>query len=185
MSTFRFLMLLLLPFSTVGAGEPPLALLQKPGHIAIARHALAPGMGDPADFELGDCRTQRNLSDEGRAQATRMGDAFRQAGINQAAVYTSQWCRCRDTAILMELGKVTELPSLNSFFQEPNKRGPQMKALEAWLEDRPKNKPVVLITHQVVITALTGVFPSSGEILILHPNEEGGWEVAARIETRI
>ncbi len=147
-------------------GEDPLSLLRQPGHIAIARHALAPGTGDPAPFDLSDCSTQRTLSETGRKQAGEMGERFRKAGIREASVFTSQWCRCRDTARLMNLGKVTDLPALNSFFGRPQQKGPQMESLRTWLQNAPKGTPVILITHQVVVTALTDVFPASGEILI-------------------
>ena len=82
------------------------ALLQRgePGYVVMMRHALAPGTGDPADFRLGDCTTQRNLSDVGRSQAVRIGKAFRSHKTRIARVLSSQWCRCKDTARLMNLG---------------------------------------------------------------------------------
>ena len=158
-----------------------LRLLRKPGHVAVARHALAPGIGDPENFNLEDCATQRNLSPEGRAQARKMGELFREQTIQEARVFTSQWCRCRDTARLLKLGKPTELPALNSFFRQRNGREPQMRELRAWLQKRPRDKPVVLVTHQVVITALTGVFPASGEILVLKDEGNGEWSLIGRI----
>jgi broad specificity phosphatase PhoE len=159
-----------------------LQLLNQPGHIAIARHALAPGTGDPDDFDLRDCSTQRNLSASGREQAKQMGSTYRNNGIKDAHVFTSQWCRCKETADLLGFGAVTELPALNSFFSRPSLREPQMTELKRWLnEDRPTGKPVILITHQVVITALTGVFPSSGETIVLKETDQG-WEVVGRVK---
>ena len=160
-----------------------LSLLKKPGHIAIARHALAPGTGDPANCTLEDCSTQRNLSDEGRKQAVKMGDLFRKAGIKDAAVYTSQWCRCRDTATLMDLGAVTDFPAINSFFRRPEQRRTQMSELRKWLKNPPKDKPIILITHHVVVTALTDIFPASGEILVLRQTDAGTWEVGGGVQT--
>lgn len=104
-----------------GEEPPSLALLKKPGHFAIMRHALAPGTGDPRNFDLTDCSTQRNLSEAGREQAKAVGELLRKSGIEKAGVYSSQWCRCLDTATLLGLGPVTELPALNSFFQQPEK----------------------------------------------------------------
>ena len=92
------------------------AALDQPGAIAIMRHALAPGTGDPAGFELGDCSTQRILNDAGRQQARSIGEAFRARGIVFDHVFTGQWCRTRETAELLGLGPVTEVKALNSFF---------------------------------------------------------------------
>ncbi len=77
---------------------------EAPGTVAIMRHAIAPGTGDPSGFDIGDCSTQRNLDDRGRKQARKVGQAFRAAGIAVDRVLTSQWCRCRETARLLELG---------------------------------------------------------------------------------
>ena len=107
--------------------------LASKGHVALLRHAIAPGTGDPPDFAVGDCSTQRNLSQEGRAQAERIGDRFRDNGIEAARVVSSQWCRCLDTAELLGLGAVEELPPLNSFYQRTERRKPQTEALNAWL----------------------------------------------------
>jgi len=93
--------------------------------FAMMRHALAPGTGDPENFKLNDCRTQRNLSDQGRKQAETIGERFRKNGIEHAAVFSSAWCRCQDTAEGLKIGPVKTLASLNSFFETPERRGPQ------------------------------------------------------------
>lgn len=154
-------------------------------YIALLRHALAPGTGDPDNFTLDNCRTQRNLNDTGRAQAKRIGERFRQNGIEQAQVYSSQWCRCMDTAALLELGEVQALPALNSFFRRYERRAPQTQALRDWLQQRTTRKPLILVTHQVNITALTGVFPASGELVIIrHPQPaDTAIEVVGTVET--
>jgi phosphohistidine phosphatase SixA len=159
------------------------AALRAGGHLALIRHAIAPGTGDPDNFVIGDCRTQRNLSDEGRAQAKRIGDRFHVNGIESAPVFSSQWCRCLQTARLLQLGLVTELPALNSFFQSFERRKPQTRALKAWLKNQDLRHPIVLVTHQVNITALTGVYPSSGELIIVRRSEKGGLTVVGTIET--
>lgn len=157
--------------------------LGAPGHLVVMRHALAPGTGDPAGFELRECGTQRNLSDAGREQARRIGERFRANGIESAAVYSSQWCRCLDTARLLGLGSVEELPVINSFFRDYARRDEQTLGLEAWIADHPLNRPVVLVTHQVNITALTGVYPGSGEMVVLRRGDDGRIAVLGTIET--
>ena len=92
----------LLGLVTAGhASEAVLEQLQSGGHVALMRHALAPGTGDPAELTIGDCSTQRNLNDTGRMQARATGDYFREAGVQFQAVYSSEWCRCMETAELM------------------------------------------------------------------------------------
>ncbi|WP_282606989.1 histidine phosphatase family protein [Pelagibius sp. Alg239-R121] len=152
-------------------------------HVVLMRHATAPGTGDPSNFALRDCATQRNLSDEGRAQAARIGARFRAAGIASARVLSSQWCRCLETAKLLGLGPVEELASLNSFFSHPDRRAAATQALKDWLIAQPLEGPIVLVTHQVNITALTGIYPRSGEMVILQRIGDGGLLAAGRIET--
>lgn len=145
------------------------------------RHALAPGTGDPAGFEVGDCSTQRNLDERGRAQARAIGEAFRTNGIAVDRVLSSQWCRCLDTAALLDLGPVEDLPSLNSFFGGQGSRDQQTAATRAFLADLAEGERAVLVTHQVNITALTGAYPSSGEVFVLDVQESGEVEITGRI----
>ncbi len=145
------------------------------------RHELAPGIGDPDNFELGDCSTQRNLNDTGRERARVTGERFRANGVAQADVLTSQWCRCRETAELLRLGSVEPLPVLNSFFEEREKAEARTSDLKAWLAARANSaaaaKPLVLVTHQVNISALTGRGTSSGEIIVARYTGSGIIEV--------
>jgi len=142
--------------------------------IAIMRHALAPGTSDPAGFDINDCATQRNLSDDGRAQARSAGDLFRSNGIELANVVSSQWCRCMETAELLDLAKPQAMPALNSFFDDRSTAQAQTDRLQntlpRWLNEG--SIPTVLVTHQVNISALTGSFASSGEILIITLTDE-------------
>lgn len=154
------------------------------GHVALLRHALAPGTGDPPEFRLGHCTTQRNLSDEGRDQAVRIGDRFRDNNIHGARVYSSQWCRCLETARLLKLGRVAELPPLNSFFRDFERRASQTEALRQWLRAQDLDHPLILVTHQVNITALTGVYPDSGELVVVHRSCSGDIQVVGTIQTR-
>lgn len=144
------------------------ARLADGGHVVMYRHALAPGTGDPPRFALGDCSTQRNLNEAGRAQAQAIGDALRTAGVRDARVLTSRWCRARDTARLLGFGEPEELPALDSFFQRSGLREPSTEAVRSFVAGLPGDGPlVILVTHQVNITALTGVFPASGEGVVL------------------
>lgn len=167
--------------ASAGDAEAAWAALRQGGHVALMRHATAPGTGDPPGFRLEDCTTQRNLSAAGRGEAEALGRAFRGRGVAVDGVYSSQWCRCLETARLLGQGEVVPLPALNSFFETPEREGPQMAALRAWLREQPPKGAVVLVTHQVVITSLTGIFPSSGEVVVATPTAEGGLDVVGRI----
>lgn len=175
------LLLLLAPPSLAQDAEAAWSALRQGGHIALVRHATAPGTGDPAGFRLEDCATQRNLSPAGRAQAKAIGANLRWHGVHVDRVYSSQWCRCLETARLLGLGEVVPLPSLNSFFERFEREAPQMAELRAWLADQPRQGALVLVTHQVVITALTGVVPRSGEIVVARPIAGGGLALVGRI----
>ena len=169
--------------------------------VVIMRHALAPGTGDPPGFDVEDCATQRNLSAAGREQARRIGRRLAAAlGTDAAEVYSSAWCRCLETARLLGLGEVGRLPPLDSFFGERDRGPASTAALEAWIEQRlTANRsardgepvPAVLVTHQVNVTALTGVYPASGEAVVFgRPARDGtedpvgpALEVLARLPT--
>lgn len=153
------------------------------GAILLMRHAIAPGTGDPDGFRLDDCATQRNLSDEGRAQARATGAALRAQGIAITQVFTSQWCRCRDTARLLDLGPVQDWPSLNSFFEDRAQSDAQTAETLARLAALPDGARPILVTHQVNITALTGIVPRSGEILVAE-RRDGALAVTGRIAPR-
>lgn len=157
--------------------------LRSGGHFVLIRHARAPGVGDPTEFTLRDCATQRNLSDEGRGQAKRIGSRFKAEGMESAQVFSSQWCRCLETAQLLELGEVQELPALNSFFEHRERETTQTRELQKWLADQKLDQLLVLVTHQVNITALVNVYPSSGELVIVHRGDNGKLSVAGTLET--
>jgi phosphohistidine phosphatase SixA len=160
--------MVLLAASPARADEALWAALADGGHVALMRHAYAPGTGDPENFRLEDCRTQRTLDEAGRDQARRTGQAFRERGVEIAQVLSSRWCRCLETAGLLGLGLVRPFAPLDSFFGE-RARGPdQTEAVRALLADADASGPsLVMVTHQVNITALTGIFPRSGEIVVL------------------
>ena len=153
-----------------------LQALQQPAAIVLFRHALAPGGGDPVEFVAGDCKTQRNLSTEGQEQAKRMGATLLQSGVVVGEVWHSEWCRTRDTAQLafptMRAGSLLPQPAFNSFFGSPESEPTQTTAARQMLLGWRGPGTLVVVTHQVNITALTGVVPQSGEGVVLK-NENG------------
>lgn len=188
----RFLPVFLLPvscllFFTAGdlyANESAVWNALKSGnHFALLRHAIAPGTGDPGHFALGECSTQRNLSHEGRNQAKKIGDRFRANGIDKVRVFSSQWCRCLETAKLLSLGPVQELPVLNSFFRHYERKKSQTQALKEWLVQQDFTQPLLLVTHQVNITALTDIYPDSGEIIVVRQAKPGEFIVVGSVQT--
>lgn len=145
------------------AAESALAELAKPGRVLLLRHALAPGNGDPPGFRLDDCTTQRNLDATGRAQAVALGARLARAGVTKARVFSSQWCRCLETARLLGLGPVTALPQLNSFYPSPHEREARIAGLRAFLAAQPSDgPPLILVTHQFTIAELSGGGTPSG-----------------------
>jgi phosphohistidine phosphatase SixA len=162
-----------LPFAAARAEGDPWRLLEQPGAIILFRHATAPGTGDPAGFILGDCATQRNLDGKGRAEARALGAAFRRRGIAVGKVLSSQWCRARETAELAFPGQPVEEPAFNSFFgnraEEPATTARARQILAEWQGPG----VLVVVTHQVNISALTGVAPASGEGIIVRDGQGG------------
>jgi phosphohistidine phosphatase SixA len=150
--------------------------LQQPGdmlYVVLLRHALAPGTGDPANFQLEDCSTQRNLSDEGRAQARQIGQAFRDRGVAVQQVLSSQWCRCLETAELMDVGTVIPYPALNSFFRDRRTAEAQTTETKQFFLTQETPGVIVMVTHQVNITGITDIVPRSGEAVVVQVDEGG------------
>lgn len=143
-----------------------MAAAATPGAVLLMRHATAPGTGDPPDLRLGDCTTQRNLSDQGRHEARAIGNRLRAAGLGFDLVLASEWCRTTETAELLALGPVTPFPPANSFFSNRQDADRQTAEMLAYLTSLPRDERVLIVTHQVNITALTGIVPRSGEIVI-------------------
>ena len=145
-------------------------------HVLLMRHAEAPGVGDPPNLRLGDCSTQRNLDGAGRQQARAVGAWLKQQGLAEARVFTSPWCRCQDTARLLDLGQVAIEPALASFFNDP-----QLAAATtaAWREvvartlDGQKGRPVVMVTHHVNILDIVGENIASGEMVLARVDRQG------------
>ena len=147
--------------------------LRAGGLVLLMRHAqTVPGTGDPPGFRLGDCSTQRNLGEPGRAQARAIGARLRAERVPVGAVRTSAWCRCRETAELLELGPVEHLQPLDSFFEDRSQRERQREGIIAFIEAWRGPGNAVLVTHQVNVTAVADVFPRSGEIVVLTAEAE-------------
>ena len=155
--------------------------VSRPGHAVLMPHTNAPGTGDPADFTLGDCSTQRNLDQAGREQARRVGALLREHGVDERPVYTSRWCRCSETAELLDVGPVEPLDGLNSFFGDAYSEEEIMPRLRAFLRTDALDPAPVLVTHQVNITSLTGVFPREGELVVIAVKDDGNVDVVGRI----
>ena len=135
-------------------------------NVIFLRHALAPGFGDPNNFNKQDCSTQRNLSNKGRLQASLIGNYLKLTNLRFSQILTSEWCRCIDTAKELNLGQWKTFSGLNSFFQEYEKKDQVMDKLQKKLDSLEYSDLVLFITHQVVILEETGVAPSSGEMVL-------------------
>ena len=178
------------PTPSVSAAQPAPAptsegdwsALQTGGSVALIRHALAPGTGDPPGFVLDDCASQRNLSEAGREQAARIGAAFRANGVAVDRVLSSGWCRCVDTAMLA-FDAVEVWSPLHSFFRDAVTERAQTDETRARVTTWTGPGTLVMVTHQVNITALTGIFPASGEVIVLTPapDQPAGFVVTSRI----
>ena len=143
--------------------EDLLATLARHGGVLLVRHASTEaGLGDPPGFTLGQCQTQRNLSDAGRAEAWAMGAWFQRQGLRPQAVLSSQWCRCQDTARIA-LGRVEPWSALNSTFAGQGQPDQQLSALRQRLQGLGPGALEVWVTHQVIMTALTQAYPAMGE----------------------
>ncbi|MBW7472686.1 histidine phosphatase family protein [Marinobacter sp. F4218] len=149
--------------------------------ILMMRHALAPGTGDPANFQLDDCSTQRNLNETGREQARAWKTFLAEHGITGARVYSSQWCRCMDTATEMNVGEVTGWPPLNSFFQNRSSGPRQTRETIEGVNAMADGAPIILVSHQVNTTALTGIYPASNEGVIIALPLSDSPEILARV----
>ncbi|WP_292441867.1 histidine phosphatase family protein [Methylibium sp.] len=161
--------------TTLRAAEPApevMKALRGGGVVVMLRHALAPGTFDPPEFRLGECGTQRNLDDAGRAQARRIGAWFRERRLQPAAVRSSPWCRCLDTARLAFGETVQAWPALGSPRMTEDREA-QVAQLRRALVDLPRHGFEVWISHQFTLGALAGGSAASGEGLVLRAGRDG------------
>ena len=145
--------------------------LKQGGKLIFIRHAYAPGNGDPQNFNLYDCSTQRNLSENGREQSKKIGNLFLKNKIDINNVYSSEWCRCKETA-LIAFDNFETKNFLNSFYSSKFKKNKkiQMKNLKEYINNWNSDKNLILITHYVVISEALDYATSSGEIVITDKN---------------
>jgi len=150
--------------------------LKKSDSVLLMRHALAPGIGDPAGYKLQDCKSQRNLDATGRAQAQKTGQWLKAQGVGNALVFTSAWCRCKETAENLAFGTPVLEPSLNSFFDDM-RQGPQSNVnLQKFIVGQLKSKgdkALILVTHHVNIVEFTGENVGSGDMVLAKVNSAG------------
>ena len=141
--------------------------LTEGGKLIFIRHAYAPGSGDPNNFNLNDCSTQRNLSDRGRKQAEHIGIIFRENKIEIDEVYSSEWCRCKETAEIAFTNFTTK-NFLNSFYSSnyAKNKTKQIKDLMKFVKKNDFEKNIIFVTHYVLISEVLDYAPSSGEIIV-------------------
>ena len=149
-------------------------------NVFFLRHALAPGYGDPTDFNIDNCKTQRNLNSEGKNQAASIGTDLKSIGISFDKIYSSQWCRCAETASLLNLGEVATFSGLNSFFQDHYDREETLGKLMNQLKSLDKTGRVLMVTHQVVISAITGINVASGVAVAYNPSDGSAVKLSMR-----
>ena len=145
-------------------------------HVLLMRHAYAPGVGDPAGYALDRCDSQRQLDATGRAQAVRIGRWLGEQGVARARVYSSIWCRCRQTAELLALGPVEIEPSLASFFDAPGRAAGSNRALQNFIATNLRaqpGQPLILVTHHVNIREFMGRDIGSGDMVLVRVDAQG------------
>lgn len=146
--------------------------LRGDGHVALIRHASAPGpAGDPADYKLDDCTTQRNLSEQGSAEARALGERFRLQRVNVGKIVSSQWCRCRQTAELMNIGPIEDAPTFNNAFVLNTKRGELTAGARDMIGAWRGPGTLVVVTHGENIQLILGLRPREGEVIVVAPDQ--------------
>ena len=150
--------------------------LQSSDYVLLMRHALAPGVGDPANYSLEDCKTQRNLNSEGKSQAVFVGEWLKKQGVKNAEVHSSVWCRCKDTATLLNFGEYKVEPALASFFDDMSKAKESNLKLQRFIAGKIKSKgdkALIMVTHHVNILEFMGENIASGDMVLAKINPKG------------
>ncbi len=182
MKHFKIIILIILFFFNHKsyADENIVEILKKNNNIIFIRHSLAPGSGDPENINLNDCKTQRNLNKEGIRQSKKIGNFFKKNNIKVEHIFSSEWCRCKDTAFYA-FDNYKTFDALNSFYSEKfhkNKKK-QIQQIKKFISNWDKNSNLVFVTHYVVILELLKIGVGSGEIIISNKN----YEIIDRITT--
>jgi broad specificity phosphatase PhoE len=163
-----------------GGDETVWEALRAPGSVVILRHSYAPGGFDPPDARLDDCSTQRNLDEGGRAQARRIGEAFRQHGVTVGHVRSSPRCRCLDTARLA-FGRVEPWDVLQGALRDPELQRRRLIPVRQAIADHRDGPPLVLVTHGTVVSDLTGLDVRMGTFVVLRRGADGTHVVAGQL----
>lgn len=166
--------------SAANAADPIWDALRAPGSVVVLRHSYAPGGFDPPDARLDDCSTQRNLDETGRAQATRIGEAFRQNGVAVATVLSSPRCRCLDTARLA-FGRAQSWEPLQGALRDQERRQRQLVEIKETIAAHRSGPPLVLVTHGSVVSDLTGLDVRMGAFVVLRRAADGSHTVAGQL----
>ena len=176
------LWLIVAPMAAAADERQAWAALVGGGHVALVRHGSAPpGYGDPPGFKLDDCATQRNMDERGRAQAKALGEAFRRRGVPVDKILSSPWCRCLETARLMDLGPVESVMAVASSERSPERLVVLKQMVAAWRGPG----TLVVVTHAFTVRALVGIMPEQAEIVVVRPRpgDQTEMDVVGRIST--
>ena len=170
MKLINFLIIILISLSSTikaDSNENLIKKLKEGGKLIFIRHAIAPGSGDPKNFNINECNTQRNLDNNGKTQAKEIGNYLSSNNILIDKIISSEWCRCKETASLA-FGKFETKKFLNSFYSSKfaKNRNKQIKDLKRYVKSFDDNKNLIFVTHYVVISEVLDYAPSSGEIVI-------------------
>jgi len=167
--------------AAAGASEQVWAALKAGGQVVLIRHAITtPGVGDPAGMRLDDCATQRNLTDDGRGDARRVGETFRARGVAVDRVLSSPWCRCLETARLAFTAAEVWEP-LSNLFGRPERTREQVRQMQALVGERRTGGTLVLVSHGSTISALAGIQLEPAEMLVVTPQGAGRFTVVGRL----
>jgi phosphohistidine phosphatase SixA len=176
-SQFLIALLVFFGVQTIALAQTELANAMQDGHhVLLMRHADAPGYGDPQGYQLNQCSTQRNLGERGRIQAQAIGEWLAKQSITKAQLYSSAWCRCLDTATLLNKGQVKKEAALGSFFDDMSQAKKQTEDLAKLIQtERIKypNAPIIMVTHHVNIESYTGKVLNSGDMILVKINSSG------------
>ena len=174
MKFLKFILILFICLTTLVKADSKKNIIENlkvGGKLIFIRHAYAPGGGDPENFNIYDCSTQRNLSENGRVQSRKIGNFFKENKIKIENVYSSEWCRCKETASLAFKNFKTK-SFLNSFFSSKfaQNKNSQMRDFQKFLLDWDEKTNLIFVTHYVVISEILDYPSSSGEIVISNKN---------------
>ena len=174
MKFLKYFIIIIISFTTpikADLNKTLINQLQDGGKLIFIRHAYAPGNGDPINFNLNDCSTQRNLNDDGRKQAKHIGEFFKKNKIDIDKVLSSDWCRCKETADIAFKDFSTN-SFLNSFYSSKyaKNKDKQIKAFYDYIKKFESSKNLILVTHYVMISEVLNYSPSSGEIVVSDKN---------------